>query len=64
MASQATPGRVDRSVVAVAPVVDRKSRDVAVHAASPLLVSTSGGQTDGQVVEEATSKASYASLAT
>ena len=41
VAYQATPVGVDKSVGAVAPVVDRKPRDVAVQAAVPLLVSTS-----------------------
>ena len=48
----------------VAPVVDRKPRDVAVQAAGPLLVSTSGVQTDGQVEAVASLKPSYTSVAT
>ena len=48
----------------MAPVVDRKSRDVAVQAAVPLLVSTFSVQTDGQVAVEATAKPSYAFVAT
>ena len=64
VACQATPVGVDKSVGAVAPVVDRKPRDVAVQAAVPLLVSTSGVQTDGQVEAVATPKPSYASVAT
>ena len=63
-ACQAAPVRVDKGVGAVAPVVDRNPRDAAVQAAVPLLVSTSGVQTDGQVVAEATPKPSYASVAT
>ena len=63
-ACQATPVGVDKSVGAVAPVVDRKPRDVAVQAAVPLLVSTSGAQTDGQVEAVVTSKSSYTSVAT
>ena len=47
----------------MAPVVDRKPMDVAVQAAVPLLVSTSGVQTDGQVEAVATVKPSYASVA-
>ena len=42
VACQATPVGVDKSVGVVAPVVGRKPRDVAVQAAVPLLVSTSG----------------------
>ena len=42
----------------------RKRRDVGVQATVPLLVSTSGVQTDGQVVAEATMKTSCASVAT
>ena len=61
---QATPVGVDKSVGAVAPVVDRKPRDVAVQAAVPRLVSTSGVQTDGQVEAVVTPKPSYASVAT
>ena len=64
IACQATPTGVDKSVGAVAPVVDRKLRDVAVQAAIPLLVSTSGWQTDGQVEAVATPKLSYTSVAT
>ena len=63
-ACQATPVGVDKSVGAVAPVVDRKPTDVAVQAAVPLLVSTSSMQTDGQVEAVATPKPSYASVAT
>ena len=63
-ASEATPVGVDKSVGAVAPVLDRKPRDVAVQGAVPLLVSTSGVQTDGQVVAVATPKPSYASVVT
>ena len=63
-ASQATPVGVDKSVGAVAPIVDRKSRDVAVLAAVPFLVSTLSMQTDGQVKAVATAKPSYSSLAT
>ena len=62
-ACQATPVRVDKSVGVVAPVVDRKPRDVTVQAAVPLLVSTSGMQTDGQVEAVVTPKPSYASVA-
>ena len=64
VACQATPVGVDKSVSAVAPVVDRKPRDVAVQAAVPLLVSTLGMQIDGQVEAVATLKPSYASMAT
>ena len=64
VAYQAAFFGVDKSVGAVAPVVDRKPRDVALHAAVPLLVSTSSVQTDGQVEEVATPKPSYASVAT
>ena len=64
VACQATPVGVDKSVSVVAPVVDRKARDVAVQAAVPILVSTSGVQTDGQGEAEATPKPSYASVAT
>ena len=64
VACQATPVGVDKSVGAVAPVVDRKPRDVAVHAAVPLLVSTSGVQTDGRVEAVAPSRPSYALVAT
>ena len=39
--------RVDKGVGVVATIVDRKPRNVAVQAAVPLLVSTSGIQTDG-----------------
>ena len=60
VACQATAVGVDKSVGAVAPVVDRKPRDVAVQAVVPLLVSTSGVQTDGQVEAVATPKTSYA----
>ena len=48
----------------MAPFVDRKPRDVAVQAAVPLLVSTSSVQTDGRVEAVATTKPSYASVAT
>ena len=48
----------------VAPDVDRKPRNVVVQAAIPLFGSTSDGQTDGQVVAEATVKPSYASVVT
>ena len=61
---QATAVVVDKSVGTVAPVVDRKLKDVAVQAAVPLLVSTSSVQTDGQVEAVATPKPSYASVAT
>ena len=61
---QATPVEVYKSVGVVAPVVDRKPRDVAVQAAVPLLVSTSGVQTDGQVEAVATLKPSYALVKT
>ena len=44
--------------------MDRTPKDVAVQAAVPLLVSTSGVQTDRQVVAEATVKPSYALVAT
>ena len=44
--------------------MDWKPRDVAVQAAIPLLVSTSGVQTDGQVEAVATPMPSYASVAT
>ena len=64
VAYQATPVGVDKSARVVAPVVDRKPRDVAVQAAVPLLVSTSGVQTDGQVDAVATLQPSYASVAT
>ena len=64
VACQATTVRVDKSVGMVAPVVDRKPRDVAVQAAVPLLVCTSGVQTDGQVDAVATPKPPYASVAT
>ena len=64
VACQVTPVRVDKSVGAVAPIVDRKPRDVAVQAAIPLLVSTSGIQTDGQLEAVATPKRTYASVAT
>ena len=64
VACQATPVGVNKSVGAVAPVVDTEPRDVAVQAAIPLLVSTSGVQTDGQVEAVATPKASYASVMT
>ena len=64
VACQAAPFGVDKGVGAVAPVVDRKPRDVAVQAAVPLLVSTSGVQTDGQVEAVVTPKPSYASVAT
>ena len=64
VACQATSVGVDKSVGAVAPVVDRKSRYVAVQAAVALLVSTSSVQTDGQVEAVATPKPSYASVAT
>ena len=64
IACQATPVGVDKSVGAVAPVMDRKPRDVAVQAAAPLLVSTSSMQTDGQVEAVASPRPSYASVAT
>ena len=64
VAGQATTVRVDKSVGAVASVVDRTPRDVAVQATVPLLLSTSSVQTDGQVIAEATSKPSYASVVT
>ena len=64
VACQATPVGVDNSVGAADPVVDRKPKDVAVQAAVPLLVSTPGVQTDGQVEAVATPKPSYASVAT
>ena len=64
VACQATPVGVDKSVGVVAPDVDRKLRDVAVQAGVPLLVSTSGMQTDTQVVAVVTLKPSYVSLAT
>ena len=64
VACQATPVGVDKSVGAVAVVVDRKPRDVAVQAAVPLLVSTSGVQTDGQVEAVDTLQPSYASVVT
>ena len=64
IACQATPVGVDKMVGVVAPIVDRKLRDVAVQVAVPLLVSTSGVQTDGQVEAVATPKPSYASVAT
>ena len=44
----------------MAPGVDRKPRDVAVQAAVPLWVSTSGVRTDGQVEGVAPPKTSYA----
>ena len=56
VACPATLVGVDRSVGAVASVVDRKPRDVAVQAAVPLLVSTFGVQTDGQVEAVGTSR--------
>ena len=64
VACQAAPVGVDKSVGAVAPVVYRKPRDVAVQAAVPLLVSTSSVQTDGPLVAEAPAKPSYTSVAT
>ena len=64
VACQATPVRVHKSADAVAPVVDRKPTDVEVQEAVPLMVSTSGVQTDGQVVAEATVKPSNASVMT
>ena len=64
VACQATTVRVDKGVGAVAPVVDRKVRDVAVQAAVPFFGSTSGVQTDGQVVAEDTAKTPYTSAAT
>ena len=64
VACQATHVGVDKSVGAVAPVVDRKPRDVVVHAAVPLLMSTSSMQIDGQVEAVATPKPSYASVVT
>ena len=64
VACQATPVGVDKSIGAVAPIVDRKPRDVAVQAAVPLLVSTSSMQTDEQVEAVATPKPFYASVAT
>ena len=63
VACHATPVGVDKSVSAVAPVVDGKSRDVAVQAAVSLLVSMSSVQTDRQVAVEATTRLSYASIA-
>ena len=48
----------------MARVVDRKSRDVPLKAAVPLLVSTSGIQTDEQVVAGAITKTSYVSVVT
>ena len=44
--------------------MDRKLRDVVVQAGVPLLMSTSGMQTDTQVVAVVTPKPSYVSLAT
>ena len=64
VACQANTVVVDKSVGAVATVMDRKSRDMAVQAAVPLLVSTSSLQNDRQVAVEATAKPSYASVAT
>ena len=64
VACQATPVGVDKSVGAVAPVLDREPRDVAVQAAVPLLVSTSGVQTDRQGEAVVTPRPSYASVAT
>ena len=64
VACQAMPVGVDKSVGAVAPVMDREPKDVAVQAAVPLVVSTSGMQTDSQVEAVATPKPSYASVAT
>ena len=58
------PVEVEKSVSAVAPVMDRKPRDVAVQGAVPLMVCTSSVQTDGQVETMATTKPSYASVAT
>ena len=64
VACQAIPVGVDKSVGAVAPVVDRKPRDVVVQVAVPLLVSTSSMQTYGQVEAVAIPKPSYGSVAT
>ena len=64
VACQATPVGVDNSVGAVAPIEDRNPRDVAVQGAVPLLISTLVVQTDRQVVAVATTKPSYALVAT
>ena len=64
VAGQATPDGVEKRIGSVAPLVDRKHRDVAVQAVVLLLVRTSGGRTDGQVVAETTARPSYTSVAT
>lgn len=61
---QACPVGVVRGVGTVAPVVDKNPRDAAVQAAVALSVSTSSVHTDGQVEAGATTRPSYASVAT
>ena len=63
-ACQATSVGADKGIGTMAPVVDRKPKNVAGHAAVPLLVSTFDVQTDEQVVAEATIKPFYTLVAT
>lgn len=61
-ASGVTSIRIHKGIGMVAPVVDKRPTDVAVHVGDPGLRSTLSVQTDGLVVAKASTRPSYTSV--